>query len=259
MNTPRDRPAGLWEVAAAGAEGLTIFEASIAFGEAPALEAVSLRVARGEVVALFGPNGAGKSTLIRSAAGLLNLQSGKILIDGVDLAAFAGQAKRKVGWLGDTPLFYDELTALENLVFFARLWGMSAAAALGAATEALGAARLQHRAADRAGDLSHGMRQRLSLARVTLHGPTVLLLDEPFEGLDAASAADLVGQLQDASARAGRAVLLATHRAELALAACDRVALLHRGKLVRVAARGEVDAAELGAELRRLGGEAPGK
>jgi ABC-type multidrug transport system ATPase subunit len=259
MKTPRDRPAGLWKVAAAGAEGLTVFEASVAFGEAQALRAVSLRVARGEVVALFGPNGAGKSTLIRSAAGLLPLQGGKILIDGVDLAASAEQAKRNIGWLPDTPLFYDELTALENLVFFARLWGMPGAEAHGAAKEALGAARLLHRAADRAGELSHGMRQRLSLARATLHRPAVLLLDEPFEGLDAASAADLVGQLQDASLRAGRAVLLATHRAELALSACDRVALLHRGELVRVAARGEVDAAELGAQLRRLGGEPHGK
>ncbi len=239
--------------------GLTLFEVTKAFGAALALDAVSLRVARGEAVALIGPNGAGKSTLIRAAAGLLAPDSGRILIDGVDLLASPAEAKRNIGWLPDTPLLYDELTASENLVFFARLWGMGGAQARAAAKDALAAASLSHRAADRAGQLSHGMRQRLSLARATLHGPTVLLLDEPFEGLDASSTADLVAQLQDAAARGGRAVLLATHRADLALATCDRVAILHRGKLVRVAARGEADAPELGAQLRRLGGEAVGK
>ena len=258
MKTPRDRPAGLCKVASAGAEGLTLFEVSKSFGAAPALDAFSLRVARGEVVALVGPNGAGKSTLIRAAAGLLRPGGGKVLIDGMDIALAPSEAKRKVGWVSDTPVLYDELTATENLVFFARLWGMGAADSAAAANEALASARLAHRAADRVGDLSHGMRQRLSLARAMLHRPSVLLLDEPFEGLDASSTADLVAQLQEARGRAGRAVLLATHRADLALATCDRVAILHRGKLVRVAARSEVDAPELSAELRRLGGEADG-
>ena len=246
-------------MASAGAEGLTLFEVTKSFGVAPALEAVSLRVARGDVVGLLGPNGAGKSTLIRSAAGLLALGAGRIYIDGVDLLAFPGEAKRKIGWLPDTPLLYDDLTASENLLFFARLWGMGAEAARTSAKDALAAAGLAHRAADRAGALSHGMRQRLSFARATLHRPTVLLLDEPFEGLDASSTADLVTRLKDAATRSGRAVLLATHRADLALATCDRVALLHRGKLMRVAEGGEVDAAELNGELRRLGGEADGK
>src|SRR5689334_3637369 len=177
MKTPRDRSAGLCEVASPGADGLTLFEVTKAFGGEKALDAVSLRVPRGEVVGLLGPNGAGKSTLIRAAAGLLSPESGKVLVDGIDLLASPAEAKRKVGWLPDAPVLYDELTAAENLVFFGRLWGIGAREARAAAKDALAAARLSHRAADRARELSHGMRQRLSLARAMLHGPSVLLLD----------------------------------------------------------------------------------
>ena len=245
-------------MAEAGAEGLTLFEVSKSFGSAAALESVSLRVTRGEVVALFGPNGAGKTTLVRAAAGLLRPTAGRVLIDGHDLAKAPAQAKRLIGWTPDSPALYDELTAAENLVFFARLWGLSPEAARDASKRALSAAGLAHRAADPAGDLSHGMRQRLSLARAVLHDPTVLLLDEPFEGLDAAGASALVDALRVPDARAKRACLIAGHQVELALAACDRFAILDRGRLLRVGLRDDTDAAALTRELKQLGGDRHG-
>jgi ABC-type multidrug transport system ATPase subunit len=258
MKPPRDRQSRRLPLAAPGAEGLTLFELSKSYGGRAALDAVSLRVARGEVVALFGPNGAGKTTLLRAAAGLLAPSGGRVLVDGVDLALQPAAAKRKLGWAGDTPLFYDGLTALENLVFFARLWGVPPAEAEPAARRALEAAGLAHRGADSARELSHGMRQRLAIARATLHAPSVLLLDEPFEGLDASAAASLVASLREGAARAGRACLVASHQTDLALESCDRVVILHRGKLVRVAPRGETTVPGLTAELRALGGEALG-
>src|SRR5258705_11721626 len=97
------------------------------------------------------------------------------------------------------------------------------------------------------------MRPRPPLAGAPIHGPSALLLDEPFDGLDAPATAALTAQLQDSAVRSGRAVPLATHRADLALSACDRIAVLHRGKLLRIPARGEVEAAGLAGDLRRLG------
>jgi heme exporter protein A len=221
------------------------------------LSDVSLRVHPGEVVALFGPNGAGKTTLLRIAAGLSRATGGRVFIDGTDLALSPLQAKRKVGWVADRPMLYDGLTASENLEFFGELWGLSPSDAAAAAAAALHESGLAHRAADRVGDLSRGMQQRLSLARAFLHAPSVLLLDEPFEGLDPAGQKALVDRLRGEKGRALRATLLVTQHVDLGLASCDRAALLDRGALVKVVAGGEFDAAGLSQELRALGGDAP--
>ncbi len=211
----------------------------------------------GEVVALFGPNGAGKTTLLRIAAGLSRATSGRVLIDGTDLAHSPMQAKRKVGWVADRPMLYDGLTASENLEFFGQLWGLSPDDAVRAAAAALGDSGLAHRAADPVAELSRGMQQRLSLARAFLHAPSVLLLDEPFEGLDPRGQEALVHRLRDEKGRAERATLLVTQHVDLGLASCDRAALLDRGVLIKVVAGGELDLAGLSRELRALGGDAP--
>ena len=246
-------------MAVAGTEGLTLLDLAKSFGGTAALSGVSLRAARGEVIALMGPNGAGKSTLLRAAAGITRPTGGRVLVDGLDLAASPSEAKRKVGWVPDAPVFYGDLSAAENLEFFGRLWGMARADAAAAAARGIAEAGLTHRANDAVGELSHGMRQRLSIARATMHAPSVLLLDEPFEGLDAASCARLVEALRDGPARALRAVVLATHQADLALACCDKVAVLDGGALVRVTPRADLTESQLASQLRALGGGQPAK
>lgn len=240
------------------ADGLTFFEVSKSFGRFEALRGFSLRVARGEVISLFGPNGAGKTTLLRIAAGLTAVSRGRVLVDGIDGAAAPSEAKRRTGFAGDRPLLYGELTARENLEFAAQLYGLAPAEAKRVAEEGLKAQGLAHRAADPAGTLSHGMAQALSLARSTVHGPTVLLLDEPFEGLDARRSANLVKFLREGPGHAGRAVLLSTHQVDLGLAACDRVALLDRGRLMKVAGRSLFEGPALSKEIAALGGEGGG-
>jgi heme exporter protein A len=237
--------------------GLTFFEISKSFGPARVLQRVSLHVARGEVVALFGPNGAGKTTLLRVGAGIARPQGGRILVDGVDLLAAPARAKRQIGWAGEQPLLYDDLTAQENLEFFGGLYGLSRGAAAAAATRLLAQLGLTHRSMDLLGTLSHGMRQRVSVARALLHAPTVLLLDEPFEGLDPHGQAALITALRAPEARSGRAVLLATHQVDLGLAAADKVALIDAGALVSVRKATDTTPAALLAELRGLGGGPP--
>ncbi len=235
-------------------DGLTLLDITKSFGPLEALREFSLFVRRGEVVALLGPNGAGKTTLLRVAAGLLAPAGGRVLVDGIDLVQQPRLAKRKVGWAAETPQLYEHLSPTENLEFFGRLWGMGTREARAAAVHALEAAGLSHRAADSVSVLSHGMRQRLSIARALLHGPSVLLLDEPFQGLDARARASIVERLRDPKERGACAVLMATQQVDAAISACDRAAIVDRGRLVNVLNAPEVDAAALSAELRALGG-----
>lgn len=242
--------------APAASSGLTLFDVSKSFGPTQVLKDVSLRVAPGEVVALFGANGAGKTTLIRVAAGIARADGGRVLIDGIDLAADPSSAKRRIGWVPEQPQLYDDLTPSENLAFFGRLYGLSTDKATATADKLLDALSLSHRSLDPCGTLSHGMRQRLSLARALLHDPGVLLLDEPFEGLDARGQVALTAELMGGG---GRAVLLATHQVDLGLAVADKVAIIDAGRLVSLTSASDTTATALLAQLRGLGGGPHGK
>jgi heme exporter protein A len=198
------------------------------FGHAVALRAVSLSVAPGEVVLLAGANGAGKSTLLRVLAGLVRPTSGSVTIDGTQLRANR-QARAAIGFLSHQTFLYDDLTARENLRFAARLQGLDAVESR--VMDALNAAGLMQRAESRVALLSHGSRQRLSIARATLHAPRVLLLDEPFSGLDAA-AADQLRESMARGAAAGRALICVTHQPTDLWQIATRVLLLHRGSVV---------------------------
>jgi heme exporter protein A len=165
-------------------------------------------VRAGDVVALVGPNGAGKSTLLSILSTLVTPTSGQVQY-GAHTALSAGAAlRRSIGWLGHDLQLYPELTARENLQFFARLSGVATAGA--AVDRALAAADLVDRADDLVSRFSRGMRQRLALERALVHDPKLVLLDEPFTGLDRVSTARLAARLGDL-ARDGRLVILATH------------------------------------------------
>ena len=198
------------------------------FGPVVALRAVDLAVGAGEVVLLAGPNGAGKSTLLRTLAGLSRPTGGAVLVAGKALRGDP-TARAAVGFLSHQTFLYDDLTARENLRFAATLHGLDSVERR--VMDALNAAGLAQRADTRAAVLSHGMRQRLSIARATLHDPAVLLLDEPFSGLDAASVAQLRPGLA-AAAAGGRAIVCVTHQPADIWQIATRVVLLRRGAVV---------------------------
>jgi heme ABC exporter ATP-binding subunit CcmA len=225
-----------------------------AFGAKPVLRGVDLTVAAGERLALLGPNGAGKTTLLRVLATLNRPDAGRVRVAGYDVAREAAALRRVVGYVGHQPYLYDELTALENLVFYARMYGVTDPT--GRARALLARVGLASRAADRVRIFSRGQQQRLALARGVLHDPRVLLLDEPETGLDEAAIA-LLDTLLDERTQEGRTTLFTTHDLERALARADAVALLARGRIVYAARAARTDLATLRQAFQRFGGRQP--
>ena len=199
-----------------------------AFGARRAVDAVTLAIEAGECLALFGPNGAGKTTLLRLLAGLLRPTAGSARVDGVPLAGGA-RARAAVGLISHQTMLYPALTALENVVFSARLHGVPDAGA--AALAALERTGIAERAHTPVRALSRGMQQRVTVARALVHEPRVLLLDEPFTGLDDAGSTALTRALAEL-AREGAALLLVTHDVREGLALATHVAVMRRGTLV---------------------------
>jgi heme exporter protein A len=204
------------------------------YGPLAVLRGIDLTVRRGEVVALLGPNGAGKSTLLRLLASVARANRGRLDLFGVDCHPGHADAsvRARIGFVAHEPLLYRDLSPRANLDFFARLYDARSDGA-GARSDriaaALGRAGLA-RAADRATrTLSRGMLQRLALARATLHDPELLLLDEPFTGLDPA-AADLLAALIEERRRAGAVVIVSHDLARVAELA-SRAIVLSRGRI----------------------------
>lgn len=208
------------------------------FGLKPVLRGIDLTLARGERLALMGANGAGKTTLLRILAALTQPTAGRVTIDVgetepsplLDVVRDAQEARRLVGFVGHQPYLYDELTALENLLFFGKMYGVKDARAR--APLLLQCVGLEKRARERVGTFSRGMVQRLSLARALLHSPPLLLLDEPETGLDS-EGVQLVTTILDEHRAAGGTTLLTTHQLERATTVCDRIVTLDNGRIVR--------------------------
>jgi heme ABC exporter ATP-binding subunit CcmA len=204
------------------------------YGAVRALRGVDLTLRAGEVLLVLGPNGAGKSTLLRSLAGLLRPQAGSVTVAGRLLSREDPSARRPIGLLSHESLLYDELSLLENLMFVARLYDLPDARARSEA--ALAAQGLLERKAERPRSLSRGMLQRAAIARALLHDPRLLLLDEPFTGLDAV-AADRLRSLLATHRTADRAMVIVTHHASEAWDLATRVGVLVAGGWVLEAPR----------------------
>jgi heme ABC exporter ATP-binding subunit CcmA len=222
-----------------------------AYGPKPVLRGVDLRLRCGGTLALLGPNGAGKTTLLRTLATLARPDSGTARLGGHDVTSEGDAVRRLVGYVGHQPHLYDELTALENLVFFARMHRLPDST--GRARALLARLGLAARAQDRVRALSRGQAQRLSLARALLHEPAVLLLDEPETGLDEAATALLDGILAE-RAGARLTTIFTTHHFGRAIACASAVALLARGRVVHEAATEVIDLAGLRAVYARHAG-----
>ena len=209
-----------------GADAIVLEGATKRFGTHIALHPTDLIIPRGQAVLLVGANGAGKSTLLRLVAGLCRPSAGSVKINGRDPLR-TPEARAEIGLLSHQTLLYDQLTARENLRFFAQLYGLDDPNQRLAAT--LATVGLDERLDQRVGSFSRGMKQRLAIARAILHDPSILLLDEPFTGLDAkASAAlhHLVRRLR----QEGRTCILVTHRLDEAEGLVDRLLVIERGQ-----------------------------
>ena len=198
------------------------------FGAAHVLTGVSLTARAGELCVIAGPNGAGKTTLLRILAGLVRPTAGTVRIFGQAIRQ-RPELRRELGLLSHQSFLYDDLTPLENLTFAAKLYGLPVPArAAGDALEAVGIDPRRH---DPVRRLSRGMVQRVAIARALLHRPRILLLDEPFTGLDVVSVERVVGVLR-AQLSAGTALVLASHTLTEVWPLASRIAVLVRGRWV---------------------------
>jgi heme ABC exporter ATP-binding subunit CcmA len=198
------------------------------YGRRRAVSHVSLTARAGDIVGLLGPNGAGKSTLIGMMATLVTPSSGTIRYGGTEASRDGAAIRARIGLLAHELHLYPELTARQNLEFFARLHGLPPAAAV---DNGLAGAGLADRSDDAVASFSRGMRQRLALERALIHSPRLVLLDEPFTGLDD-QAVRIVSDRLRALAGAGGIVLLATHDLDLADGLISRVAIVRNGRLL---------------------------
>ena len=212
------------------------------YGLLPVLRGVNLHVGQGEFVTLVGPNGAGKSTLLRIVATLLKPTAGEVHVGGWPLPLHAEQVRRHLGLVSHQPLLYGDLTAAENLLLFAQLYALPQPEQT--VQDALKLVGLARRAHDPVRTFSRGMWQRLSIARATLHNPDVLLLDEPYTGLDHAGST-LLDELLHQQHALGRTILMITHDLIHGLDVCDRIAILHRGRIAHEAPSTAVSPTEL--------------
>lgn len=204
------------------------------FGRHSVLRGLDLDVGKGESLALVGPNGAGKTTLLRVLAGLSKPTAGRVHVAGTDLAEGATAVRRQIGFLSHEPLLYGDLSAEENLSFYGRMYAVAnLRERISFMLRQVDLERSRHALVR---TFSRGMKQRLSIARALLHDPPVLLLDEPYTGLDRRSAAMLDLVLQSAgiqeAGESSRTIVLTTHNLERGLGNSHRVALLVNGAIV---------------------------
>ena len=198
------------------------------FGEVQALDGMSFTVHDGEIYGFVGSNGAGKSTTMRIALGVLAADSGEVLLDGRPLD---DDTRRRIGYMPEERGLYGKEKILDQLVFLAKLHGVDGASAKQRGTELLETLGLGERLNDKLDDLSLGNQQRVQLAASLIHDPDVLILDEPFSGLDPV-AVDVMSTMLTDRARAGVPVIFSSHQLDLVQRLCDRVGIVTRGRMV---------------------------
>jgi ABC-2 type transport system ATP-binding protein len=209
------------------------------FGSFVAVEGLDLEIHKGDVFGLLGPNGSGKTTTIRMLCGLLDPTSGSASVAGFDVERDPERVKRSIGYMSQKYGLYDDLSVVENIRFYATVYGLTGRARSQRIEELLDELHLRKRRDQRAGTLSGGWKQRLALATATAHRPPVLFLDEPTAGVDPASRREFWARIH-AMAAAGTTILVTTHYMDEA-SQCKRLAFLSRGHLIAVGTPEEVE------------------
>jgi ABC-2 type transport system ATP-binding protein/heme exporter protein A len=203
---------------------------SKSFGRRKALSNINLEIKKGEFVTIFGPNGAGKTTLLKIMSTIINPSRGGILVNGIDAKKHPEKIRGMIGAISHETYLYDELTARENLVFFARMYGIENNNIDARVDSILKSVNLLQRSDERAGSFSRGMKQRLSIARALLHQPEILLMDEPYTGLDQHAAANFERVLMGTGDSDVTRIMI-THNIERAFELCDRMLIMDRGDI----------------------------
>lgn len=211
------------------------------FGNRAVLRGVDLHINAGDFITLMGANGAGKTTLLHIVSSLSKPTMGDVIINGYKMSQSASQLRRFIGLVSHKTLLYDDLSAYQNLKFYARMYDVPNAAAR--IEEVLSQVNLWHRRGDPVRTYSRGMQQRLAIARAILHNPPILLLDEPDTGLDQHSAG-ILGELLSAVGISQRTILMTTHNLERGLSLGNRVVILAKGKIAYDALRRDVSIEE---------------
>src|SRR5205085_11209595 len=220
------------------------------FGNLTAVDSIDLQVAAGQFFGFLGPNGAGKSTTIKMLTGLLAPTSGSSELVGLDFAAHPLEVKRHIGVVPEGMGLLDRLTGSEYLQFVGRMYGLDRATTQRRANELLDFMHLADRPKTLIADYSHGMQKKLALAAAVIHGPRILFLDEPFEGVDALAAGALKARLGRMTER-GTTIFLTSHVLEIVERLCSHVGIIHKGRLV---AQGSLEQLRAG-----ISGEVGGK
>ncbi len=219
------------------------------FGELTAVDAMDLRVQAGQFFGFLGPNGAGKSTTIKMLTGLLAPTSGRMELLGLDFQSHPVEVKRQIGVVPEGMGLFERLTGPEYLRFVGRMYGLDKGTTEKRSEELLEFMQLADREKTMIADYSHGMQKKLSLAAAVIHGPRILFLDEPFEGVDALAAGALKSLLGRMTER-GVTIFLTSHVLEIVERLCSHVGIIHKGRLV---AQGSLE--ELRAGIGDPGGE----
>ena len=213
---------------------------SKAFGNNCALSNIDLKVGRGEHVTIFGPNGAGKTTLVKVLSTLSKPSTGTARIEGEDIRNNPVKIRRRIGLVSHETFLYDDLTVYENLRFYGKMYDVPDLEEN--IHEVVSRIKLESRFHDRVGTLSHGMQQRVSIARAVIHNPPLLFLDEPEVGLDPQAVVMLRDVLESVNTPE-RTIVMTTHNLKQGVEMGDRVVILNEGKVVYQASRGDFDVA----------------
>ena len=209
------------------------------YGEKKAVDDLSLHILPGEIYGFIGHNGAGKTTTLKSVAGILRFDAGEIRIDGTSIRTDPLACKRKLAYIPDNPDLYDYMTGIQYVNFIANIFGVSAADRQVRIRELAERFELTNDLAQPIAAYSHGMKQKLAIISAWLHAPQLVVMDEPFVGLDPKAAHLLKGMMRELCDRGG-AIFFSTHVLEVAEKLCDKVAILRAGKLIRSGTMDEV-------------------
>ena len=209
------------------------------YGDKKAVDDLSLHIRPGEIFGFIGHNGAGKSTTLKSAVGILNFDSGRITINGDSILDEPVKCKRELAYIPDNPDLYDFMSGIKYLNFVADIFGISAAARQEKIAKYADLLELTNDLAQPISAYSHGMKQKLAVISAWIHSPKLIVMDEPFVGLDP-KASHLLKQMMREHCDAGGAIFFSTHVLEVAEKLCDKVAIIKQGKLIKVGTMEEV-------------------
>ncbi len=212
-------------------KAVSIRKLSKFFGKTPVLRALDLNLKKGEFAVIFGPNGAGKTTLLKLISTLIEPTEGSVFVSGFNVAEEPEKARKEIGMLSHDSYLYEELTAKENLRFFGQMYGIKGQELEERISNLLEDTGLTEKADERVSTFSRGMKQRLSISRALLHRPSLLLLDEPYTGLDPGASLVFENILKSPDFQESTK-LMVSHDLERGFALCDRVLILNKGKFV---------------------------